>query len=181
MGNVSVFKPNDEGLGFCFTIPQLATTPQTNQIHTNPHQRLLPFQGSLLALSVTLAAPKTVPWVDGSPARHRYESAFATSRYIVWLSFVSEWANCIYFQGFRLLFPCLHLRWVTYHGCYPSHPQKTKCVSPTASIKVTLNQRVSAVCSGGGFFLSHSFCFLPIPPHSPQCPNKHEWQRKGLV
>lgn len=62
-----------------------------------------------------------------------------------------------------------------------SHPQKEKCVSLTASIKVTLNQTVSAVCSGGSFgFLSfflystYSTPFSSIPKQNTNDKRK-EW------
>lgn len=144
---------------------------QTNQINTNTHNRLLPSRGTVyLHYLSRWRHPRTVPWVDGSQARCLYESAFALSGILVdFLFFVSEWANCMYFRGFSLLFPCLHLRWVTYHG-YPSHPQKKKRVLLTASIKMTLNQAVSPVCPWGSFgflsfflFSTHSTPFSSIP------------------
>lgn len=65
------FKPNDEGFGFCFALPQLATTPyQTKQTNRNPQKCLLPSRGTVyLYHLVPWRHPATVSRMNSSRAR----------------------------------------------------------------------------------------------------------------
>lgn len=156
---------------------------QTNQINTNSHNRLLPPRGTVYLHYLShWRHPRIVPWVDGSQARCLYESAFALSGILVgfFFFFVSEWANCMYFQGIKAFLVCTLGELPTM--VVTSHPQKKKCVSLTASIKVTLNQTVSAVCSGGSFgFLSFFLYSTYSTPFSSIPKQNTNDERTGLI
>lgn len=173
MGNVSMFKPNDEGLGLCFTIPQLATTPtkQTKQTQIHTTVSCLPEELFTCIICHVGGTPELFPeWMG-----HRQGVAMKVPLpfQVYWLTFffslsLSGQTVCI-FEGSGVYFLVCTL------GELPtmvvtSHPQKKKCVSQTASIKVTLNQTVSAVLPGGSFgflsfflFSTYSTPFSSIP------------------